>query len=71
MQLPPISFSDFSLLLAVGAIILLIIYEVTSPYLGRTNLTLKRKELRNAAVLLGILFLITFAITTYNLVMGL
>jgi len=71
MQFPPILFSDISLLFAVGAIIILIVFEVGSPYLGRTNLILSRKKLKNAGLILSILFLIAFVITTYNLLIGL
>ena len=71
MQFPPILFSDISLLFAVGAIIILIVFEVGSPYLGKTNLILSRKKLKNAGLILSILFLIAFVITTYNLLIGL
>jgi hypothetical protein len=71
MQFPPIVFSDISLLFAVGAIVILIVFEVGSPYLGKTNLILDRKKLKNAGLILSILFLITFVITTYNLLIGL
>jgi hypothetical protein len=50
MQLPPLTFSDLSLLLVVGAIILLITAELASPHYGLTNLTINKKKLRNAAL---------------------
>ncbi len=61
MQLPPLTFSDLSLLLAVGAIILLIMSELASPSYDPTNLTINKKKLRTAALTIGILFLITVA----------
>jgi len=68
MQLPPLTFSDLSLLLALGAIILLITAELTSPYYGLTNLTINKKKLRNAALTIGILFLVTVAIRIVNII---
>jgi hypothetical protein len=62
MQLPPLTFSDLSLLLAVGAIILLITAELASPYYGLTNLTINKKKLQNAALTMGLLFLLPVAI---------
>lgn len=62
MQLPPITFTDVSLLLALGAIVLLITAELASPYCGLTNLTINKKRLRNVAFAAGILFL-TFVAT--------
>lgn len=70
MQLPPLIFLDLSLLFAIGAITVLILLEVASPYLGRINLALNRRKLKIVGWILGILFLITFAITTYNLLVG-
>ena len=58
----PLSFWDISLWLAVTAIILLITSELTSPYYGKTNLLINKKRLRNAALTVSTLFLITVAI---------
>ena len=68
MQLPPLTFSDLSLLLAVGAIILLITAELASPYYGLTNLTINKKKLQNAALTMGLLFLLTVAINIINII---
>jgi hypothetical protein len=68
MQLPPLAFSDMSLLLAIGAIILLITAELASSYNGQTNLTINRKKLKNAALATGIIFLLTVAIRVINLI---
>jgi hypothetical protein len=62
MQLPPLTFSDLSLLLSVGAIVLLITAELSSSSYGLTNLTINKKKLRNASIVTGALFLITVAI---------
>ena len=58
----PLSFWDISLWLAVTAIILLITSELISPYYGRMNLFINKKRLKNVALSLGALFLITVAI---------
>ena len=68
MQLPPLTFSDLSLLLVVGAIILLITTELASPHYGLTNLTINKKKLRNAALIIGLLFLVTVAIKIINII---
>lgn len=58
----PIGFWDISLLLAVTAIILLITSEFLSPHYGRVNILISKKKLRNTAIIVSILFLITVAI---------
>jgi hypothetical protein len=68
MQLPPLTFTDISLLFTVGAIMLLITAELASPYYGHTNLTINKKKLRNAAYASGVVFLITVAITVINII---
>ena len=70
MQLPPITFTDVSLLLAVGAIILLITAELSSPTYGLTNLTIKSKRLKKVAIATGTLFLITVVIQIVNIITG-
>ena len=58
----PLGFWDISLWLAVTAIILLITSELISPYYGKTNLLINKKRLRNVALIVSTLFLITVAI---------
>ena len=58
----PLSFWDISLWLAITAIILLITSELISPYYGKTNLLINKKRLRNVAIIVSTLFLITVAI---------
>jgi hypothetical protein len=62
VQMPPLNFSDLSLLFALGAIILIITVELASPHNVLTNLTLNKKKLRKVALIIGILFLITIVI---------
>ena len=57
-----------SLWLAVTAIILLITSELISPYYGKTNLLINKKRLRNVALTMSILFLITVAIRIYEII---
>jgi hypothetical protein len=68
MQLPPLTFSDLSLLLVVEAIVLLITIEISSSSYGLTNLTINKKKLSNIAYVTGTLFLITFFITIIGLI---
>lgn len=64
----PLSFWDISLWLAVTAIILLITSELISPYYGKTNILINKKRLRQTALTIGILFLITVAIRIYGII---
>jgi len=68
MQLLPLTFSDLSLLLAMGAIILLTTAELASSYSGLMNLAINKKKIRTAAFTIGILFLITFAIRIIGII---
>ena len=61
MQLPPLTFTDASILFTVGTIILLITTELSSPYYGLTNLSINRKHLKNAAFAVSIIFMVTVA----------
>jgi len=64
----PMGFWDISLWLAVTAIILLATAELISPYYGRTNLIIEKKRLKQVALLLGVLFLITVAVRIYGII---
>jgi len=57
----PLYLSDISLLLAVESIVLLITSELISPYYGAVNLKISKKKLRNAAIGMSALFLVTVA----------
>lgn len=65
----PLSFWDISLWLAVTAIIVLIASELISPHYGRTNILINKKRLKNAAVVVSILFLIAVAIRIINIIL--
>lgn len=67
----PLTLSDTSLILAEAAVILLITSEMISPYYGGANLKIDRKRLKNAALTMSILFLLTVAIRIGTLVSGL
>jgi len=64
----PLTFWDISLWLAVTAIILLATSELISPYYGKTNLIIEKKRLRETALVLGILFLLTVLIRVYGII---
>jgi hypothetical protein len=68
IQFPPLIFSDITLLLTVCAIILLIAAELTAPSHGLTNLTLNQKRLRSAALVFGILLLVTVAVRIASII---
>lgn len=67
----PLTFWDISLWLAVTAIILLVTAELISPYYGKTNLVIEKRRLRQTALLLGILFMITVMIRIYGIIISL
>jgi hypothetical protein len=64
----PLSFWDISLWLAVTAIILLITSELISPYYGKINLLINKKRIKNVALIMSTLFLITVAIRIYGII---
>ncbi len=64
----PLSFQDISLLLAIMALILLITSELLSPYYSK--ISINRKNLRNMAIIISVLFLITVAIRFYEIIAG-
>jgi hypothetical protein len=66
MLLPPLTLQDFSLLLAVSAILVLSTAEIVPYIFGEKTLVSDMKKLRNLAIVLGILFLMTVAITIFN-----
>jgi len=66
----PLSFSDISLWLAIMTIILLVTSELISPYYGRTHLLINKKRLRNTALTVSTLFLITVAIKIVTIIIS-
>jgi hypothetical protein len=68
MSLPPLTVSDLSILLAISAILLLITAEILPYIVGQKTLLSEIKKLRTLAILIGVLFLVSIAITIYNLI---
>jgi hypothetical protein len=66
----PLTFWDISLWLAITAIILLITSELISPYYGKTNLLINKRRLRNVALTVSTLFLITVAIRIATIIIS-
>lgn len=66
----PLSFWDISLWLAITAIILLITSEILSPYYGKVNIYINKKKLKNAALAVSILFLITVTIRIIGIILA-
>jgi hypothetical protein len=64
----PLTFWDMSLWLAIIAIILLATAEITSPYYGKTNLIIERGRLKQVALILGTLFMVTVTIRIYGII---
>jgi hypothetical protein len=64
----PLEFLDLSLWLAVVAIALLISSGLLSIYYGKTNLHINNKRLRNVALAISTLFLITVVIRIINII---
>jgi len=66
----PLGFWDISLLLAITAIILLITSELISPQYGKINMLINKKKLKNAAITVSALFLITVAVRIINIILN-
>jgi hypothetical protein len=65
----PLGLWDLSLWLAITAIILFITSELLSPHYGRINIYINRKRLRNVALAVSTLFLITVAIRILSIIL--
>jgi hypothetical protein len=63
MLLPPLTIQDLGILLAISAVLLLVTAELVPYIFGEKTLVSDIKKLRNLALVLGILFLVTLAIT--------
>jgi hypothetical protein len=68
MLLLPLTLQDLSILLAVSAILLLVTAELVPYVSGEKTLISEVKKLRNLALVLGVLFLVTVAITILNII---
>ena len=67
MLLPPITIQDLMTLLAVSAILLFVTAELVPYVVGEKTLVSEIKKLRNLAIAMGLLFLITVAIEMSNI----
>jgi hypothetical protein len=59
---PPLTLQDITILLAVSAILLLVTAELVPYISGEKTLISDIRKLRNMALVLGLLFLVTVAI---------
>jgi hypothetical protein len=66
----PLSFWDITLWLAVTAIILLVTSELISPYYGKSKVLINKPRLRNAALIVGVLFLVTVIMRMYEIIIS-
>jgi hypothetical protein len=66
MQFPPITLTEITMLLAIGAAILLTMAEFSSVYL-LGNMIFNKKRLQNVAVATTFLFLATVTIILLNI----
>ena len=66
----PLNLTDISLLLAVESIVLLVTSELLSPYYGAANLQINKKRLRNTAIVMSALFLITVIIRIVGILLN-
>jgi ABC-type nitrate/sulfonate/bicarbonate transport system permease component len=62
MQLPPLLFTDVTLLIAVSTITFIVSAELCSPHNGLTKLIISKRKLFNVALILSLLFFITITI---------
>ena len=67
----PLNFWDVSLLIAIIAIILLITSELLSSNLGRINILINKKKLRNTAIVASALFMGTVALRIVAIILNL
>jgi hypothetical protein len=66
----PLGFWDISLWLGITAIFLLTASGLISPYYGKTNLIVNKKKLRNTALVVSTLFLITVAVRIASIIIN-
>ena len=66
-----LSFLDISLWLAVTAIILLVTSELISSYHTKSKIPIKKQNLRKAALIVGLLFVITVIIRVTEIIISL
>ncbi|MCW4045015.1 MAG: hypothetical protein NWE94_05805 [Candidatus Bathyarchaeota archaeon] len=66
----PVNFWDISLLFAITAIILLITSVMLSSYHGESTILVNKTRLRNIALIVSALFLITIAIRITDIILS-
>jgi hypothetical protein len=66
----PLNLWDISLLLAITGIVLLITSELLSSYYGKVSILINKKRLRNTAITVSTLFLITVAIRIAGIILN-
>lgn len=66
MQLPPLVAGDLTMLLAIGAIMLLLTYELFSNEYYDTNLFLNKRKILFVGVVFGLMFLATIVYRIFS-----
>jgi hypothetical protein len=67
MQIP-LDFYNVSLWFAVTGLILFITAQLVSAYDGNATLLIDQRKLKNTAIMIGVLFLLTVAMRIYGIV---
>jgi hypothetical protein len=70
MLLPTVTLQDIRILLALGALLLLVTAELAPHISGEKMLTSDIKKLRYLALLISVLFLVTIAIELFNIALN-
>jgi len=68
MIFPPLSIEDLSFLLAISAILLLVSAEIVPHLFSEKTSGSDIKKLRDLAIVTGVMFLVTVAITIFNII---
>ena len=66
MQIP-LDFYNVSLWFAVTGLILFITAQLTSAYDGNATIFVDQRKLKNTAIVIGVLFLVTVAMRIYGI----
>ena len=69
MQIP-LDFWNITLWFATTSIILLITVQLVSAYEGNATILIDQKKLRNTAIVMGMLFLVTVAMRIYGIIIS-
>ena len=64
-QFPLIDLTELGILLAIGEIVLLISAQISGASYGLAESQIDKKRLDNAAIIAGILFLVTISLRIY------